>query len=166
MTTRNVIDVIAITLVAAVIIILSARAQPDSLIKPTWNGGPPEPYLKPKQFSPTYIEWLRSKNHLPPEEFDHEYKGQLTVIRGTQDDLRAACAGAFKPGYSAIGCAKRRFDGAFFDADACTVYIVNDAALRSLNWDYEVVLRHERAHCNGWHHEPPSGIKCWANSCD
>ena len=70
MTARNVIDVIAITLLAAVIIILSARAQPDSLIKPTWNGGPPEPYLKPKQFSPTYIEWLRSKNHLPPEEFD------------------------------------------------------------------------------------------------
>ena len=24
---------------------------------------------------------------------------------------------------------------------------------QSIGWDYEIVLRHERAHCNGWHHE-------------
>jgi hypothetical protein len=25
--------------------------------------------------------------------------------------------------------------------------------LQAIGWDFEVTVRHERAHCNGWHHE-------------
>jgi hypothetical protein len=82
MTTRNVIDVIAIALLGAIIIIAAAQAQQDRLIKPTWNNGPPEPFYKPKPLTPEYLAWLRAKNLLPPEEFDREYKGELKVVRG------------------------------------------------------------------------------------
>jgi hypothetical protein len=136
-------------------------AQPDQLIRPTYNDGPPEPYYKPRPLTPEYVEWLRKMNYLPPEEFDHEYKGELKIVRGTEQDLRKACPNTFKPGNHAIGCTYRFLGGA-----SCTIYIVNDNVLQSINWDIEIVLRHERAHCNGWHHEPPSGVKCWANSCD
>jgi hypothetical protein len=133
---------------AALLLMVPANAEPDRLIKPTWNGGPPEPYFKPRPLTPEYVEWLRSKNYLPPQEFDHEYKGELTIRRGTQDDLRAACPNTFKPGNYAIGCTYRQLGGA-----SCLIYIVNDNVLQSINWDIEIVLRHERAHCNGWHHE-------------
>jgi len=124
------------------------KPRPDQLIKPTWNGGPPEPYYKPKELTPTYVEWLRRMKYLPPEEFDHEFKGELTVKRGTQQELRIACPNTFRPGNLALGCALRYLSGA-----ACVIYIVNDSTLQFANWDYEIVLRHERAHCNGWHHD-------------
>src|SRR5215831_17967403 len=44
------------------------RPRPDQLIKPTYNGGPPEPYYKPRPLTPEYVEWLRKMNYLPPEE--------------------------------------------------------------------------------------------------
>jgi hypothetical protein len=119
----------------------------DQLIKPTWNDGPPEPYFKPKPLTPQRIQWLRSMNYLPPEEFDHEYKGELKVVRGTQQQLRAYCPGSFNPGWNAIGCAKPDFGGA-----TCIIYILNDQGLQAIGWDLEIVLRHERAHCNGWSH--------------
>ena len=50
------------------------------------------------------------------------------------------CPNTFKPGNYAIGCALRYLGGA-----SCTIYIVNDNFLQSVNWDVEIVLRHERA---------------------
>jgi hypothetical protein len=143
---RNVIEVILITLLA-VIIIASAHAQPDQLIRPTWNEGPPEPYFKPRPLTLTYVAWLRRMNYLPPEEFDREYKGELKIVRGTQQQPRAACPNSFNPGWNAIGCAKRDLGGA-----TCTIYMLNDQGLQSIGWDVEIVFRHERAHCHGWHH--------------
>src|SRR5262245_4304182 len=95
MTKRNVIELIAIALLAAMILLVQAFA--NNL----------EPYYKPRALTPDYVEWLRAKNYLPPEEFDHEYKGELTIKRGTQDDLRKACPNTFKPGNYAIGCTYR-----------------------------------------------------------
>src|SRR5262245_2686609 len=126
----------------------TAHAQPDMFVKPTWNNGPPEPYFKPKPLTPQYVAWLRSTNYLPPEEFDHEFKGELKVVRGTQAQLREACPGTFNLGWNAIGCAIPSLGGT-----VCTIYILNDQGLQSIGWEGEVVLRHERAHCNGWHHE-------------
>src|SRR5262249_5805108 len=108
----------------------------------------PEPYYRPRPLTPDYVEYLRSRNYLPPAEFDREYKGELKIVRGSQQELRAACPNSFKPGNNAIGCAKRIFDV------MCTIYILNDAGLQSIGWDIEIVVRHERAHCNGWKHPP------------
>jgi len=119
-----------------------------NLAVPQWVDVNPqqiEPIWRPRQLTPDYVERMRLLNILPPEEFDHEYKGELQIKRGTQDDLRKACPNAFRPGNSAIGCTLR------YPA-SCVIYIVNDNALQALDWDIEVVLRHERAYCNGWRH--------------
>jgi hypothetical protein len=97
---------------------------------------------------PEYVEWLRSKNYLPPPEFDHPYKGEMKIIRGTQQELRAACPTSFKPGNNALGCMKMHLEGM-----PCVVYILNDIGLQMTGWDYDIVFRHERAHCLGWKHD-------------
>ena len=148
MTIRKVIDVIVFALLGALFLIGAAQAQRDRLAKPIWTDSPPEPYFKPKPLTPEHIAYLRKQNLLPPEEFDHEYKGELKIERGTQADLRKACPGSFNPGWNAIGCTKLAFGGA-----VCTIYMLNEQGLQALGWDVEIVLRHERAHCNGWHHE-------------
>src|SRR5262245_25302005 len=84
----------------------------------------PEPFFRPRQLTPEYIEVLRSTNILPPVEFDHEYKGVLKVIRGTQDELRNSCPGTFRPGNYAIGCAVR------YQA-SCIIYLATDSFLQS-----------------------------------
>jgi len=134
-----------ITLLATSWLLLCAQT-PD-VINPVWKFGPPEPYYKPKELTPYYVAWLRKMNYLPPEEFDHEFKGELRIVRGTQQQLRAACPNSFNPGWNAMGCTRHIYD-------ICTIYILNDAGLQAINWDYEIVLRHERAHCNGWKHDP------------
>jgi hypothetical protein len=145
MTIRNVIDAILFALAVLVIILGCAQAQRDRLIKPTWNEFPPEPIYKPKPLTPERIEYLRRMNYLPPEEFDHEFKGELKIVRGSQQQLREYCPGSFKPNWNAVGCAKPY-------GPSCIIYIVNDQTLQMIGWDVELVLRHERAHCNGWHH--------------
>src|SRR5215471_4339523 len=76
-----------------------------NLAVPQWVDVNPqqiEPIWRPRQLTPDYVERMRLLNILPPEEFDHEYKGELQIKRGTQDDLRKACPNAFRPGNSAI----------------------------------------------------------------
>jgi hypothetical protein len=58
-----------ITLLAAQWLLLSAQTLP-------------EPYYKPRPLTPQYVEWLRKLNYLPPEEFDHEFKGELKICWG------------------------------------------------------------------------------------
>ena len=103
----------------------------------------------PRPLTPDYVARLRALNYLPPEEFDHEYKGELKINRGTQTQMRAACPNTFKPGAHAIGCALRSLGGA-----ACVIWIADDNFLQAIAFDVEIVLRHERAHCNGWKHPP------------
>ena len=123
-----------VTLLATQWLLLSVQALPE-----TYFGG--------RQLTPAYVEYLRGISILPPPEFDHVFKGELTVKRGTQNDLRSACPNSFDPSRPALGCAKRLLDG-----QICVVYILNDIGLQMTGWDYEIVLRHEVAHCNGWRH--------------
>ena len=122
-----------ITLLASSCLLLSAQTLPE-----TYYGG--------RQLTPAYVEYLRSIYILPPPEYDHPFKGELTVKRGTQNDLRTACPNTFRPGNNALGCAKLVFD------TICIIYMLNDVGLQMTGWDYEIVLRHERGHCNGWLH--------------
>jgi len=123
-----------ISLLAAACLLLPAQVSP-------------EPIYKPRPLTPSYIEQLRQMNYLPPPEYDREYKGELKVVRGTQQELRAYCPGWFYPNYNAIGCTKLALGG-----QVCTIYILNDQGLQAIGWDFEIVVRHERAHCNGWVH--------------
>ena len=68
---------------------------------------------------------------LPAKEFDHEYGGRLTVIRGPLPKSY---------GYTAVACAT-------VNVGTCTIYLPIEHPY------YDALYRHERAHCNGWHHK-------------
>ena len=80
----------------------------------------------------------------PPKEYDHEYyRGKLIVKRTDERGIKLECWTQ-----SLTGCA-------FFVGEQnqdCLVWIVNDDVLSYQRLSYDVVFRHERAHCNGWHH--------------
>jgi hypothetical protein len=87
------------------------------------------------------------KRHLPPAEYDHDYAGDLLVVRASDAEVRRLCYPNIKPGQAAIGCA-------FMDAPKkCRILIVTDDVLKRTGYDYDIVLRHEVGHCNGWHHD-------------
>jgi hypothetical protein len=120
MTTRNVIDAIAIALLAAFTLIMSAQAQRGNLP-------------------------VNDIIILPPDEFDRDYTGEMTIKRGDELDMKIACKGI-----SMTGCTYRWND------ERCVVYIANDDVLNKHYLSYDAVFRHERAHCLGWHHADES----------
>ena len=121
MTIRNVIDVIVIALLAAYMLIMSgAHAQRGNLP-------------------------VNDIVILPPDEFDREYTGEMTIKRGDELDMKIVCKGI-----SATGCTYRWND------ERCIVYIANDDVLNKHYLSYDAVFRHERAHCLGWHHADES----------
>ena len=141
-----------ITLLATQWLLLSAQT-----ISPDVDWTPP---LKPKHYQyPMAVQ----ERILPPKEFDHEYDGTLTIKYMIKEDIQRECRLGIKPGGGpALACARRNYNG----PGTCTIWMMPKDDLERLGWSYDIVLRHEIGHCNGWHHEPPSGIKCWANSCD
>ena len=88
-------------------------------------------------------------NIVPPSEYDHPYDGELTLLRVPESMIANKCASAIKPGHRPLGCAQimSRMP------NRCTIWIVTDAELKERGWSYELVLRHETGHCNGWHHQ-------------
>jgi hypothetical protein len=93
------------------------------------------------------VQALREIELLPPAEFDHEYTGKLTIVRTTQDGVRAVCP-QLRSDRPAIGCSQRMLNG-----ETCTVTIADDVILQGYGWTYDLVLRHELGHCNGWRHD-------------
>ena len=86
---------------------------------------------------------------MPPTEFDHEYLGVMIVTRVDEEGIRVECHGL-----TPTGCAQKRMECWATKCDqACLVWIVYDDILNYQRYSYDVVYRHERAHCNGWHHD-------------
>jgi hypothetical protein len=80
---------------------------------------------------------------LPPVEYDHPYKGKLTVETvATRAQLQGVCAAA--QAWS-LACA---FPSA--DFSSCRIVIVDDKIIREMGWWREAIMRHEIGHCNGW----------------
>jgi hypothetical protein len=83
---------------------------------------------------------------LPPEEFDRPYQGILTITRGNAEVMQKECPKTPFP--IALGCARRAtLNG---EPYTCRVWVVEDSILQPTGWTYEIVLRHEVGHCNGW----------------
>jgi hypothetical protein len=83
---------------------------------------------------------------LPPPEFDHAYAGKLTVLK--EDNyvfIRHVCSETANP----IACSFRTFDSVSGVTISCLIMLGPDV------WNDERVLRHERAHCNGWPGDHP-----------
>jgi hypothetical protein len=82
-----------------------------------------------------------SRIALPPVEFDHEYRGKLTVLREENYVfIRYVCKETANP----IACAFRTYDSASGETLSCLIMLGPDV------WNDERALRHEMAHCNGW----------------
>jgi hypothetical protein len=93
---------------------------------------------------------------LPPKEFDKPYigLGAFIVRRGSEVDLHENCRmrtgkPMFENGKSALGCAMRGVP----TKDDCTIYIADDYVLQRWSATYDIVYRHERAHCNNAQHD-------------
>jgi hypothetical protein len=78
--------------------------------------------------------------YLPPIEYDYPYTGKLTIERVTSEQLMARCSAATA---ISLGCA-------FSGSGNCFVLLVDDTSIKALGWTYDLLLRHELAHCNGW----------------
>ena len=79
---------------------------------------------------------------LPPEEYDRPFKGWLTVERSnSQSAIRSRCQPTTFPYH--LGCARSAHD-------ICHILIADDETIKKSGWTYEIVLRHEIGHCNGW----------------
>jgi hypothetical protein len=116
----------------------------------------PKPYQLPRAFQ---------ERVLPPKEFDHEYDGELTIHHLLEQDLYEKCRGAVR-GSGMSGRALACTAAIQTPRKKCTIWMMTEPTLARLGWDYNIIMRHEIGHCNGWHHESPNGVRCWANSCN
>ena len=111
---------------------------------------PPDPRhnIKPKKHPHFALEY--QKIALPPAQYDHVYDGKLDLRRAAGAEMNELCANVRRQhgGGQVLGCT-------FANAPLkqCTVYIINDDELDLAGWDYDVIWRHERGHCNGGHHD-------------
>jgi hypothetical protein len=82
-----------------------------------------------------------------PPQYDKPYRGLLfEEIAATDEELAEHC-GPARPGFYKHGCAIVRLD-------YCIVYMLPEETLRARGVSLREVLRHEIAHCLGWHHGP------------
>jgi hypothetical protein len=93
--------------------------------------------------------WGQTNIAIPPPEYDHPYKGKITIQRfSDQKVLRAQCSPSPFP--YLLGCAREAMG-------VCYIAMADDELLDKLNFPAEIVLRHERAHCNLWPNHHPGG---------
>src|SRR5262249_52750263 len=107
---------------------------------------------------PVYqVDEMTEYSLIPPSQYDHEYKGELKLHRGTLEEVMKACHSKS----TVLGCAWRGLP--VFDSglkpDFCEMWIVNDDVLYRYNMLYGMTFRHETGHCNGWRHLQPGEKK-------
>jgi len=114
------------------------------------------PPLKPKPYQyPMAVQ----EQQLPPKEFDHEYDGELTIKCMIEEDVYRECRLGVKPGHGRpLACARAYRElppsstSPMGMPKSCTIWMMTKDDLERLGWSYDIVLRHEIGHCNGWHH--------------
>jgi hypothetical protein len=80
---------------------------------------------------------------LPPEQFDHYYDGDLTIVMvKTIEELLILC-NVTNP--NTLACSIRAYDG-----KSCVIVMVEDEMMRRRAWTTGLLLLHEMGHCNGW----------------
>jgi hypothetical protein len=117
-------------------------AQPSHVQKTTVTEEPPTPSTQPVLRMPPPSRGAI----LPPAEYDHEYTGKLDIVKVLDgEQARAMCPDAFRNGGYPIACAQVR-------PNSCTIIITPEEIIKRHGYTLEAVLRHERAHCNGFRH--------------
>ena len=89
---------------------------------------------------------------LPPAIYDHPFAGEVVLTElSTEPRVRKICEafGAnILPGGAVMACA-------FAMRGKCFIFSLGEADLKAYGHEPKNVLRHERAHCNGWTHTRP-----------
>src|SRR5262249_46223249 len=83
---------------------------------------------------------------IPPAEYDRPYKGALTVhVNQLQQNMLQAgqCKLAF-PGQFLFACNTIR------PGYGCTIWMAPESEIVARGLTWELVMRHEIGHCNGW----------------
>lgn len=125
MTVRNVTLVAALTL-----LILAVQTISNS--------------LPAQQYPMAYQERV-----LPPAQYDHDYDGELIIRHMSEREIYEQCRTAARDGYGKPFACSRAFLG---EPKRCFVYMMIESDLAKLGWNYNIVMRHELGHCNGWKH--------------
>jgi hypothetical protein len=93
--------------------------------------------------------WGQPAQVIPPEEYDHPYKGKVTIqVFSDQKLMREKCP--YSPFPYLLGCARAAME-------VCWIAIADEELLNKLKYPAEIIIRHERAHCNGWPQHHPGG---------
>jgi hypothetical protein len=101
---------------------------------------------RPTWLMPATVPMMPARVMLPPPEFDHEYKGRLTILKEPDYSLvQYVC----KDVPNAIACNFRTFDSISGATISCLIM------LGPLAHENAEVLRHEMGHCNGWPGDHP-----------
>jgi len=101
------------------------------------------------------VKVIQFMTSLPPAEYDKPYTGELTIRRlATEQEIHTIC-----PNYGDTShytaCAKHAVNS----LEKCNIYVVSDLVLKRLSLNYNVALRHELGHCNGWGADHKGGRK-------
>ena len=100
-----------------------------------------------KERPPHFALEYQKKFALPPAQYYHDYDGRLDLRRADGTKMNELCANVRQHGGQVLGCSF------VMSSKQCMVYILNDDELDLAGWDYDVIWRHERGHCNGGHHD-------------
>jgi hypothetical protein len=86
-----------------------------------------------------------------PSQFDVPYTGNLTIWRvRSEQALRAITIPTSEPNWGGVAYAVHNRKQAGTPATVCNIYILEEGAMKGRGWNFNLVLRHELAHCNGW----------------
>jgi len=95
---------------------------------------------------------------LPPAEYDHPYKGQLTwQMARDQQQVRDICPES-KFALGALACSLRY-------PNSCMIVIVRDDEIKKAGFPPDLIKRHEIGHCNGWSSDH-KGARPWQDWAD
>jgi hypothetical protein len=141
----------AITLVA-VWLVATSPAPWDG----TWPEQPPCRQIDncaPVQPAPPTI--VKPNSIMPPKEYDYPFKGKLYI--SAENDFAQMIVGcqwtlpyrdihgcSRPPGWDTPGIGRMK-------SNECMILIAKRELIKGVH-DYDMVIRHETAHCNGWRH--------------
>jgi hypothetical protein len=97
---------------------------------------------------------------LPPAAYDRPFDGYQEVVRPkTEQELREQCDGAkFGPTLGPMACSMKLVNRKAPSLKGCRIVINSDEYLKKYGIPYDVVLRHELGHCNGWPSDHPGAL--------
>jgi hypothetical protein len=85
-----------------------------------------------------------------PPQFDVPYTGNLTIwYARSERDLRNI-ATPRDANWGGVAYASHNRKEAGTPATVCNVYILDEKIMKARGWSFNLVLRHELGHCNGW----------------